>query len=156
MTLTSEQQQALDVLFAYVPRQANGNGADPQPDFLQTWFGVSGSELKAQLMALFDKKDAFESRLLDLVEHNPLDAAVTFLSAASYAFYIAEKDVNPKIKTYIDAFYYIATCASVGYADIFAATQTGRAVAGFVMIVGPALTNRALDRPRPLDADGIT
>ena len=90
------------------------------------------------------------------MEHNPLDAAVTFLAAASYAFYVAEKDVNPKIKTYIDAFYYISTCASVGYADIFAATQTGRAIAGLVMIVGPALTNRALDRPRPLDADRIT
>ena len=115
-----------------------------------------GSELKARLLMLFDKKDAFESRLLDLVEHNPLDAAVTFLAAASYAFHVAEKDVNPKIKTYVDSFYYIATCASVGYADIFAATQTGRAIAGLVMIVGPALTNRALDRPRPLDADRIT
>ncbi len=156
MTLTPEQQQALDELFAYVPRQVNGNGPAPQPDFLQTWFGVSGGELKARLQALFDKKDEFESRLLDLVEHNPLDAAVTFLSAASYAFYVAEKDVNPKIKTYVDSFYYIATCASVGYADIFAATQTGRAIAGLVMIVGPALTNRALDRPRPLDADRIT
>lgn len=156
MTLTPEQQQALDDLFAYMPQPSNGQGASVQPDFLQTWFGVSGSDLVAKLRALFDKKDAVESRLLDLVEHNPLDAAVTFLAGASYAFYIAEKDVNPKIKTYIDSFYYISTCASVGYADIFAATQTGRAIAGLVMIVGPALTNRALDRPRPLDADRIT
>jgi hypothetical protein len=147
MILTPEQQQALDELFANVPRQANGDGASAQPDILQTWFGVSGSELKAKLLALFDKKDVFESRLLDLVEHNPLDAAVTFLASASYAFYVAEKDVNPKIKTYIDSFYYISTCASVGYADIFAATQIGRAIAGLVMIVGPALTNSALDRP---------
>jgi hypothetical protein len=55
--------------------------------------------------------------------------------------------VNPKITSYVDAFYYIATCASVGYADIFAATQTGRAIAAMVMIVGPALTSRALDKP---------
>ncbi len=148
MTLTSEQQRALDELFAHVPQLANGNGAAPRPDFLQTWFGVSGSELKAHLLTLFDKKNDFESQLLDLVEQNPLDAAVTFLAAASYAFYIAEKDVNPKIKTYIDAFYYISTCASVGYADIFAATQVGRAVAAFVMIVGPALAARSLDRPK--------
>jgi hypothetical protein len=146
MTLTPEQQQALDELFACVPPARNGHSA-PQADFLQTWFGVSGSELKAKLLTLFDKKDAFESRLLDLVEQNPLDAAVTFLAAASYAFYAAEKDVNPKIKTYIDSFYYISTCASVGYADIFAATQTGRAIAGLVMIVGPALTNSNLDVP---------
>ncbi len=156
MTLTPEQQQALDELFASVPTRSNGTSVTPQPDFLQTWFGVSGGELKARLQALFDKKDEFESHLLDLVEHNPLDAAVTFLAAASYAFYAAEKDINPKIKTYIDAFYYISTCASVGYADIFAATQTGRAVAAFVMIVGPALAARSLDRPRLLDADRIT
>ncbi|NTU65382.1 MAG: two pore domain potassium channel family protein [Chloroflexi bacterium] len=156
MTLTSEQQQALDELFVHVPPSSSGIGAAAQPDFLQTWFGVSASELKARLMTLIDQKDAFESRLLDMVEHNPLDAAMSFLAGASYAFYIAEKDINPRIKTYVDAFYYISTCASVGYADIFAATQTGRAIAGLVMIVGPALTNRALDRPRPLDADRIT
>ncbi|CAG0926329.1 hypothetical protein TFLX_00004 [Thermoflexales bacterium] len=155
MTLTPEQQQALNSLFGYVPGQTNGTGVAPQSDFLQTWFGVSGRELKTKLQALFDKKDAFESRLLDLVEHNPLDAAVTFLTAASYAFYIAEKDINPKIKTYIDSFYYISTCASVGYADIFAATQTGRAIAAFVMIVGPALAARSLDRPRALDVDEV-
>ncbi len=153
MTLTLEQQQALDELFAHVPQPANGNGAAPQPDFLQTWLGLSGSELKAKLLALFDKKNDFESRLLDLVESNPLDAAVTILAAASYAFYTAEKDINPKVKTYIDAFYYISTCASVGYADIFAATQTGRAIAAFVMIVGPALAARSLDRPRATDED---
>jgi hypothetical protein len=156
MTLTPEQQQALDALFAYVPQPSNGQRAPAQADFLQTWFGVSGGDLVAKLRALFDKKDAFESRLLDLVEHNPLDAAVTFLAGASYAFYLAEKDSNPRIKTYIDSFYYISTCASVGYADIFAATQTGRAIAAFVMIVGPALAARSLDRPRPLDADRIT
>jgi hypothetical protein len=147
MTLSPEQQQALDILFAQVPLPANHVVTATQPDFLQMWFGVSGSDLKAKLTTLFDKKDAFESRLLDMVEHNPLDAAVTFLAGASYAFYVAEKDVNPKIKTYVDAFYYISTCASVGYADIFAATQAGRAIAALVMIVGPALAARSLDRP---------
>ena len=48
------------------------------------------------------------------------------------------------------AFYYITTCASVGYADVFAVTQPGRAIAALVMIIGPALTNRVLDRPRPI------
>ncbi|GEM_PF-2840233 len=156
MTLTLEQQQALDELFIHVPLPSNGNGAAAQPDFLQTWFGISGSDLKAKLLTLFDRKNEFESRLLDMVESNPLDAAVTFLAGASYAFYLAEKDVNPKIKTYVDSFYYISTCASVGYADIFAATQAGRAIAALVMIVGPALAARSLDRPRVMDADKLT
>ena len=72
---------------------------------------------------------------------------MTFIATAAAAFYVVEKDANPKIKGYIDAFYYIATCDSVGYADIFAATQTGRAVAALVMILGSALTSRALNRP---------
>ncbi len=122
MTLTPEQQAALDQLFAQMPTQ-NGS-AQPRPaetpDALQTWFGISGSELKAKLLTLFDKKNVFEQQLLDLVETNPLDAAVTFLAASSAAFYAAEKDTNPRVKTYVDAFYYISTCASVGYADIFA------------------------------------
>ena len=145
MTLTLEQQAALDQLFAEVPAQPQPAIA---PDMLQTWFGISGSELKAKLLTLFGQKNAFESKLLDMVEANPLDAAVTFIAAASYAFYTAEKDTNPKVKTYVDAFYYIATSASVGYADIFAMTQTGRAIASLVMIVGPALAARSLDRPK--------
>lgn len=145
MTLTPEQQAALDQLFAQVPAQPR---PAETPDALKTWFGVSGSELKAKLLTLFDQKNKVESKLLDLVEANPLDAAVTFIAAASYAFYTAEKDTNPKVKTYVDAFYYIATSASVGYADIFAMTQTGRAIASLVMIVGPALAARSLDRPK--------
>ncbi|HLF24895.1 MAG TPA: ion channel [Anaerolineae bacterium] len=144
MPLTPEQQQALNNLLARVSR-----GARPAqtPDVLKTWLGLSSGELKAQLAALLDRKQSAEQQLLALVERNPLDAAIAFLAAASAAFYAAEKDANPKIKTYIDAFYYIATCASVGYADIFAITQPGRAIAAFVMIVGPALAARSLDRP---------
>ncbi len=103
----------------------------------------------AKLATWLDQKDGLERRLLDQVEGNPLDSAFAFLAAASIGFYAAEKGPNPKIKTYIDAFYYIATCASVGYADIFAVTQTGRAIAAFVMVVGPALAARSLDRPNP-------
>jgi hypothetical protein len=147
MTLTPEQQQALDELFAHVPQPANGQSAPVQADFLQTWFGVSGSDLKEQLLSLLRKKDVAEQQLLDFARRNPMDAAFGFLVASSMAFYAAEKDVNPRIKTFVDAFYYIATCASVGYADIFALTQTGRAIASLVMILGPALTNSILDVP---------
>jgi Ion channel len=144
MTLSVEQQQALDELFALVPQMERRPN---EPDLLQTWLGISGDELHGKLQALLKAKDRLEHQVLDAVERNPLDLAMAFLSSASAAFYAAEKGVNPKIETYTDAFYYIATCASVGYADIFAVTQAGRAIAALVMIVGPALTSRALDRP---------
>ena len=149
MAITTEQQQALDELFNVV--QANRAAPAPQPVApVAPAHGLTGDwwpVLQSKLAELLQSKDRVEHTILDTLERNPLDSAVTFLATASAAFYAAEMGVNPKIKTYIDAFYYIATCASVGYADIFAATQTGRAIAGLVMIVGPALTSRALDRP---------
>ena len=141
MPLTSEQQAALDELMAHVPR--------PAPNALQTWLGFSADELRTKLTGLLAHKDRLQNVLLDQVRRNPLDAAFEFLALASLAFFWAEKDINPRVKTYVDAFYYIGTCASVGYADIFAVTQTGKAIAGLVMIVGPALAAKTLERPAP-------
>jgi hypothetical protein len=138
-TLSHEQELALQSLI--VPR------ASVTPDLLQTWLGISGADLRSGLDVLLNKKDALQRGWLERIERQPMDAAFEFLAGAAMAFYLAEKDANPKITSYVDAFYYIATCASVGYADIFAATQTGRAVASLVMIVGPSLTSKALDRP---------
>lgn len=150
--LTHEQELILAELFGQQARTratAPVAAANPTtaPDLLGTWLGLSGADLRHQLGALLARKDGVERQVLDWLERNPLDAAFEFLAGASLAFYLAEKEVNPRVKTYVDAFYYIATCASVGYADIFAATQAGRSIAGLVMIVGPALAGRALDRP---------
>ena len=147
MALTVEQEQALTDLLRRLP-VASASTPSPAPDLLQTWLGVSGADLGATLQALLARKAHIETRVLDWAERNPFEAAVQFLAAAAWAFYRAEEHANPRIATYTDAFYYIATCASVGYADIFAVTQTGRAIAALVMIIGPALTNRLLDRPR--------
>ena len=116
-------------------------------ELLQTWLGVSSADVRAALNTLLDHKDTLQAAWLKRIERRPMDAAFEFLAGAAMAFYLAEKDANPKITSYIDAFYYIATCASVGYADVFAVTQTGRAVTALVMIVGPSLTSKALDRP---------
>ncbi len=113
---------------------------------VQTWLGISRDDLWGVFAGWLGSKQQIEQQFLAWTERNPLDAALEFLLASSWLFFLAEKETNPKVHTFIDAFYYIATCASVGYADIYAATQTGRAVASLVMIVGPALTNRALER----------
>lgn len=148
MALTPEQQQALDELFNV---NAEAHGRAPLPDAPKSDAPTTGqdnlSPYMARLQSLLHAKDDLTHQALDIAERNPLDAAMGFLGAASVAFYAAEKGHNPKITSYIDAFYYISTCASVGYADIFAYTQTGRAIAALVMIVGPALASHALDRP---------
>jgi len=147
MSLTNEQQLALKDLLAHLPARRSA-----APDFLKTWLGISNHELKLKLAKVINWKDDRERQFLDWVERRPLDAAFEFLAAAALGFYLSEKDQNPKIKSYVDAFYYISTCASVGYADIFAVTQTGKAIAALVMMVGPALSGKALDRPQTVVA----
>lgn len=141
MAVTEEQQKALDEVMGHLRKPA-------EPDLFQTWLGFSGDELRGKVMSVLEQKTEYQQIALDWIERNPLDASLEILGVASWAFYQAEKDVNPKIDTFMDAFYYISTCASVGYADIFAVTQAGRAIAALVMIVGPALTANSLNHPK--------
>jgi hypothetical protein len=147
MALTSEQEKALDQLVVQMRKAQPIPAPAPEPDMLQTWLGISQSDLREKIFALLGQKDEYEKLFLDWVNANPLEANVEFLGLAAWAFYQAEKGLNPKIQTYVDSFYYISTCASVGYADMFAITQTGRIIAAIVMMLGPSLTGRALNYP---------
>ncbi|MCB8945713.1 MAG: two pore domain potassium channel family protein [Ardenticatenaceae bacterium] len=145
--LTLEQQAALDRLFAQVEGKGETAVSPPPPDFLQTWFGLSAEQLDQKWQTFINQKNVWENRFLDWIEANPIESAYGFLGSAAVAFYYAEKESNPQVNTYVDAFHYIATCASVGYADIFPVTQTGRAIAAMVMVVGPSVADRSLNRP---------
>ena len=147
MALTPAQEQALDQLVTQMRQTQPRSVLVPQPDLLQTWLGISQADLSEKIFTLLGQKDEFEKRFLDWVNANPLEANVQFLGLAAWAFYQAEKGINPKIQSYVDAFYYISTCASVGFADMFAMTQAGRTIAAIVMMVGPSLTGRALNYP---------
>lgn len=149
MALTPEQEQALDQLIVQMRKVQSKPASKLEPDMMQTWLGISQMELREKIFSLLGQKDEYEKLFLDWVNANPLEANVELLGVAAWAFYQAEKGANPKIETYIDSFYYISTCASVGYADMFAVTQTGRIIAAIVMMIGPALTGRALDYPNP-------
>lgn len=145
MALTPVQEKALSELVSKI--QQIQSTSVVEPDMLQTLLGLSLPDLREKIFSLLGQKDEYEKLFLNWVNANPLEANAEFLGLAAWAFYQAEKGVNPKIETYIDSFYYISTCASVGYADIFAVTQTGRTIAAIVMMVGPALTGRALNYP---------
>jgi len=78
---------------------------------------------------------------------DPLNAlAFTVLTGAA-AFYAAERGVNPKVSSFFDALVYVSTNLSVGYSDIFAKTEAGKAIATSLMTYGPALAARAFDVP---------
>jgi voltage-gated potassium channel len=91
--------------------------------------------------------ETLKNALREGVARDPLDALVVTVLGGSFLFYMAEKDENPKVRTYWDALVYISTCLSVGYADIFARTQAGQAIATAIMTVGPAMAAKALDPP---------
>ena len=90
---------------------------------------------------------ALKNGLRALAVRDPVDTLATVVLGGSYLFYLAEKGKNPKVVSFYDALLFISTCLSVGYADVFAKTDAGKAVASFVMTVGPALSSRVLDAP---------
>ncbi len=117
------------------------------PDLLYVFTGIPGERVADALKTALDKRGDLQAEFLERLTSHPMESLAGFLLGTSAAFYLAERDVNPKIKTFVDALYYMSTCLSVGYADIFARTQTGRLIATLVMSVGPALTSHALDLP---------
>jgi hypothetical protein len=117
------------------------------PDLLYVFTGIPGDQIATELQATLDRRGDLQTEFLKRLIRHPMESLAGFLLGTSAAFYLAERDVNPKIKTFVDALYYISTCLSVGYADIFAQTQTGRLIATLAMAVGPALTSQVLDLP---------
>lgn len=88
---------------------------------------------------------------------SPADELGLLVGWASALFYWAEAGENPSVRTYWDAVHYVATSLSVGYANIFPVTALGKAVGAVVMMVGPALSARALETaPRPEPAAELT
>lgn len=126
-------------------------------DLLYTFTGISGAQIIAALGSALSRGGNLQLELVERLTRHPIESLSSFLLSASVAFYLAERGVNPKIQTFVDALYYISTCLSVGYADIFAQTQTGKLIATLVMTLGPALTGNALDPPgraEPATAQG--
>ncbi|MBI5495098.1 MAG: two pore domain potassium channel family protein [Deltaproteobacteria bacterium] len=75
----------------------------------------------------------------------PAEELNTFVMVTAGVFLAVERPYNPQVRTYWDAYHYIATSLNVGYANFFPVTPVGKAIGGVVMTVGPALVSRALD-----------
>jgi hypothetical protein len=89
--------------------------------------------------------DEWAAKLAD----QPCQNTVTFATAAAVLFYIAERGHNPKVNDIYDALVYCTTNLSVGYSDIFARTPAGKLIGSALMTLGPAMSGRALDGPKP-------
>ena len=87
-----------------------------------------------------------------VVARDPMDTALATVTGATVLFYLAERRANPKVKTLADALVFITTCLSVGYADVFARTQAGKAIASAVMAVGPSISSNLFAPPEAASA----
>ena len=104
--------------------------------------------VQAQPDALIAAYQGAKRTVRDLATRDPFDSLVTVVGTGTLLFYLAEKDKNEKCKTIWDALTFITTCLSVGYDDVFAKTSAGKAIASFVMTVGPQLSGSLFDPPK--------
>jgi voltage-gated potassium channel len=91
--------------------------------------------------------ESLKNGLRAAVASDPFDATIVTVLGGSFLFYVAEKGHNPKVQTYWDALVFISTCLSVGYADVFAKTPAGKAIASAIMTFGPAMSGAILESP---------
>jgi hypothetical protein len=91
--------------------------------------------------------ESLKQELRGAIARDPFDAVVVMVLGGAFLFYAAEKGHNPKVTTYWDALVFVSTCASVGYADVFARTPAGKAIASAVMTFGPAISGAVFDAP---------
>ena len=94
-----------------------------------------------------DAWSALKTDVRAAVTRDPLDAALATALGGAWLFWLAERDTNPKVTSFWDALVFVTTCMSVGYADVFARTDSGKAIAAFVMTIGPTLTSKLLEAP---------
>jgi hypothetical protein len=88
------------------------------------------------------------------VAMTPAEELTALVTWGAALFYWAEEGRNEAVRTYWDALHYVATSLSVGYANIFPVTPLGKTIGAVVMMVGPALSARALDGAAGGDGGG--
>lgn len=87
-------------------------------------------------------RDVYESakrRWCDRAPSNPGDALAGTVLASALLFYRAERGANPQVRAYEDALVFVAACLTAGYSNISASTPVGKALAAWLMGVGPSL-----------------
>src|SRR3954454_791357 len=76
---------------------------------------------------------------------SPCRNTVTLVGLSTVAFYLLERNRNPKVNDVWDSMVYCSTCLSVGYGDIFAKTPLGKILGSALMTLGPNLAGRTLE-----------
>ncbi|MBX3187148.1 MAG: two pore domain potassium channel family protein [Labilithrix sp.] len=92
--------------------------------------------------------ERFKTGVRERYEEDPQGTVISAVLGGAWLFYKAEQGHNPKVKSFYDALVYVSTNLSVGYCDILAVTPKGKAIGSVLMMYGPAMAARMLDRPK--------
>lgn len=100
--------------------------------------------------------DRLKQRFRAGLARDPIDSLLAISLIGAALFHAAEKDHNPRCRTYLDALVFVTTSLSVGYDNKFAQTEAGKAIASFVQTFGPSLAASALDSPTAAEEQRAT
>jgi hypothetical protein len=85
---------------------------------------------------------------------DPAGSLTELMVFTSTLFFLAENGHNPRVTSLIDAFHYVSTSVSVGYANIYPVTPLGKIIGSVVMLVGPSLAAQLLNGAKTPTAVG--
>ncbi|AKT43841.1 hypothetical protein [Chondromyces crocatus] len=79
--------------------------------------------------------------------HDPMDSLLAMSLVGALLLHAAEKDHNPRCRTFLDALLFVTANQAVGFNGWLPVTDAGKAVGAFVQTFGPALSAAALSPP---------
>ncbi|EYF07175.1 potassium channel family protein [Chondromyces apiculatus] len=94
-----------------------------------------------------DRLQAFKQKARQAAAKDPIDSLLAMALIGATLMHAAEKDHNPRCRTFMDALTFVTTSLSVGYDNKFPVTDVGKAVGSFVQVFGPSLAAAALQPP---------
>jgi hypothetical protein len=83
--------------------------------------------------------EGLKQRLVHYAAQNPIDSMVATTLGGSLLFYLAERESNPRVKSFTDAFWAVSSCLAAVSDAGGATTPAGKALLGGVMGIGPGL-----------------
>ncbi|HSN97556.1 MAG TPA: potassium channel family protein [Candidatus Nanopelagicales bacterium] len=95
----------------------------------------------------YETYDKLKQRMRHAMVKDPIDSILATALLGSTLFLAAERGVNPRCQTFLDALVFVTTSMSVGYDNKFPQTEAGKAIMSFMQTFGPSMAASALNPP---------
>lgn len=79
--------------------------------------------------------------------NEPARSTLSVVASATLLFFQAERGVNPRVQSLVDALSYVTACLAVGLSPVQPVTPVGKLIGAALMTVGPSLSAAFLAGP---------